>query len=374
MMTDISPFASKLDLSNQGLTEVPEAILRCKNLRKLNLSNNQIKMLPPELSRLKRLQNLDLGNNQISTLYAGNFDLPQLEVLILRNNKLKKMPHQIGALDKLKVLNLSGNQLVELPNDITRLADLEELSLANNSFSTFPIQLLEFAKMKLLWLNNNPLSDLPITELHSKMPDLKAIYCFSPLSNYDLDPNYKLLQAKKGNGLSQFNLLALKDKPKKTMAITIPNRITSGKKHLFISYCHADIEWLNKINTALQTMAYEGLELEIWDDTRLNAGDLWKKEIATAIAKADAAILLVSNSFLASKFIREQEVPPLLKKAEESGARILPVIVGLCRFTKSTLKEYQSVNKPERPMNALSIHEQEKVIYDLTIEIDKAFE
>ena len=57
-----------LDLSNNDLTAVPEALWNITSLRTLNLSNNNIVELPPELLKLKNLATLQL---------AGN---PQLEV------------------------------------------------------------------------------------------------------------------------------------------------------------------------------------------------------------------------------------------------------------------------------------------------------
>ncbi|HEY4197847.1 MAG TPA: toll/interleukin-1 receptor domain-containing protein, partial [Mucilaginibacter sp.] len=235
-----------------------------------------------------------------------------------------------------------------------------------------PLQILKFEQLRSLWVSNNPLTNFPVNQIAAELHALSALYCFSPMNNSGVDSNYQQLQSKKGNGIGLLHLLALKEKPKAAISRHVAK--TPGKKSLFISYSHADLEWLTKIELALQTMKYEGLAIDSWNDTRIRAGDLWKKEIENAIGKADVAILLISTSFLASKFIREEEVPPLLKKAEEQGTKILPIIVGLCRFTQSVLKSYQAVNKPEKPLNALSVYEQDKVIYDLTLEIDKVFE
>jgi hypothetical protein len=51
----------------------------------------------------------------------------------------------------------------------------------------------------------------------------------------------------------------------------------------------------------------------------LRAGDKWKREIEKALQRATAAVLLVSADFLASDFITDNELPPLLKNAEEQG-------------------------------------------------------
>lgn len=63
--------------------------------------------------------------------------------------------------------------------------------------------------------------------------------------------------------------------------------------------------------------------------TKILARKKWKDEIKNAILKTKVAILLVSTDFLGSEFITTDELPPLLKAAEDSGAVILIVILKL---------------------------------------------
>ncbi|WP_374163816.1 leucine-rich repeat domain-containing protein [Arcticibacter sp. MXS-1] len=373
----IHPLSSKIDLSNKNLKEIPEEVFRCKNLKKLNLSNNKIKVIPKELSQLRRLKNLDISNNQIAGLYSKNFEFRDLEVLILNNNCIKNLPKQISGLGKLKKLSLSGNLISELPSELSRLFSLQVLNLANNQLRDFPEVILDLSNLNTLWLNNNYFRNFPASEFREKLPNLKSLYCFGKINSpgITIDDGYATLQKAKGNCLNQLNLLTLKGKSKIKFETVMHDELNNGilpkRRSLFISYCHADEAWLKMLKVTLQTMEYEGVELDTWDDTKIDAGDMWKDEIEKALERADIAILLVSNAFLASRFIREKEVPVLLKSAEERGVKILPVIVGLCRFTKSAIGHYQAVNKPEKPLNSLSIHEQEKVFYDITLEIDK---
>ena len=81
--------------------------------------------------------------------------------------------------------------------------------------------------------------------------------------------------------------------------------------------------------------------------------------------KATVAILVVSADFLASDFIVNNELPPLLRNAEEKGTKIIPLIVKLCRFTRDhNLRHFQSVNDPKEALILLSEGEREKY-YDL---------
>ena len=62
-------------------------------------------------------------------------------------------------------------------------------------------------------------------------------------------------------------------------------------------------------------------------DTRLRGGDPWRDELDRAIADAKVAILLLSNNFLASSFICDEELPKMLQARIGFGTRIVPVLL-----------------------------------------------
>lgn len=141
-----------------------------------------------------------------------------------------------------------------------------------------------------------------------------------------------------------------------------------AKQHkVFISYSHSDREYLDRLLVHLRPLQREG-HVEVWVDTNLRAGDRWKKEIEKALARATAAILLISADFMASDFITNNELPPLLVSAEERGTRIVPVVIKPSQFARDpNLKHFQSINDPKRPLALLSSGEQE-VVYDSVAE------
>ena len=130
---------------------------------------------------------------------------------------------------------------------------------------------------------------------------------------------------------------------------------------VFISYSHQDEEWLKRLRVHLRPLERE-YDVDIWDDSRIAAGAKWRDEIAKTIETTKVAVLLVSADFLGSDFIASDELPPLLKAAEEEGALILPVILSPSRFSKTkTLADFQAVNPPSNPLINMPKGEQEAV-------------
>lgn len=139
----------------------------------------------------------------------------------------------------------------------------------------------------------------------------------------------------------------------------------------FISYCHVDRQYLERLLVHLRPLEKQGL-IDRWDDTRIHAGDLWKTDIEAALDQASIAVLLVSADFLASDFIDDNELPPLLKKAESKGVRILSVVLKPCRFLRDErLSRFQAVHDAE-PLIGLSEAEQEAVYDEVAEEVERA--
>ena len=87
---------------------------------------------------------------------------------------------------------------------------------------------------------------------------------------------------------------------------------------------------------------------------------------------ARVAVLLITPHFLASDFIANDELPPLLKAAEEGGLTILWVAVRHSLYGETAIAAYQAANNPTRPLAALSASEQDEELVKIAQKIRDA--
>jgi len=170
-----------------------------------------------------------------------------------------------------------------------------------------------------------------------------------------------------------FNILEIKETDIPYKSIKEDNKTKTNRNKVFISYSHKDKSYLERLMVHLKPLEKHGL-IDTWVDTRLMAGDRWKKEIEKALKNAKVGILLISADFLASDFIIDNELPPLLRSAEENGALIIPVILKPCRFLRDiNLREFQAINKPNEPLCLVSYSERELTYDSLAKIIEDTF-
>jgi len=132
---------------------------------------------------------------------------------------------------------------------------------------------------------------------------------------------------------------------------------------VFVSYSHLNKDYLVDIQRHFKPFLHQ---IDFWDDTKILPVQKWKEEIKKALHETKVAILLVSTDFLGSDFIATDELPPLLKAAEEEGAVILTVILKPCLFEEfDELNQFQAMNPPSRPVIRMDYDEKEELFVNL---------
>jgi hypothetical protein len=127
---------------------------------------------------------------------------------------------------------------------------------------------------------------------------------------------------------------------------------SSSRHQVFISYSHKDQKYLHELKTHLKPYTRGG-SVSAWSDEQIRAGSKWSDEIDDALANAKVAVLLVTPSFLDSDFIHENELGPLLKRAEAGGVTILWIPVRPSAYKSTAIAEYQAITDPARPLTEM---------------------
>jgi hypothetical protein len=141
--------------------------------------------------------------------------------------------------------------------------------------------------------------------------------------------------------------------------------MTGDAPKIFVSYSHSDIKALEQLQTHIKPLARDG-SLDLWDDTRIRAADVWRSEIDGAMASAAAAILLVSAKSLASDFIHQHELPPIFAAWEERRIKVYWVLLSPCNHQLyPTLERLQAVNPGLTPLNRMRRWEKDQLWADL---------
>jgi hypothetical protein len=118
-----------------------------------------------------------------------------------------------------------------------------------------------------------------------------------------------------------------------------------GRNLVFVSYSHHDTQFLDQLQTHLKPFVRRDA-ITVWSDMQIQPGSKWLEEIKAALAKTAVAIMLVTPSFLASDFIHEHELGPVLTEAAAGGVKILWVLIRDCAYNETPLKDYQAVVSP----------------------------
>ena len=130
----------------QGLTALPTELFQLTNLTELNLFGNYLNKLPPEIVRLTNLTELNLYKNQLSSLPLELFQLKNLTTLWLHNNQLTTLPPEIVQLTNLKVLDLRDNPLISPPYELA----VQGIEAIREYFASIEEGFQEAAEVKII--------------------------------------------------------------------------------------------------------------------------------------------------------------------------------------------------------------------------------
>lgn len=136
-----------LDLSRNGLTEVPIASGDLVKLTRLDLSDNRIVSGPAVqegLAGLSSLEYLDLRNNPLNTLDVSG--MKRLKALSLRGTELHEWPAGTQDLTELAWLDLRDSKITSLPDSV-----LQDDVLLKTDLTGAPLTAQSVAYLETAW-------------------------------------------------------------------------------------------------------------------------------------------------------------------------------------------------------------------------------
>lgn len=113
---------------------------------------------------------------------------------------------------------------------------------------------------------------------------------------------------------------------------------------VFFSYSHDDESYRDQLEKHLASLRHEGL-IESWHDRCIRAGARLDAEIDQQINAADVILLLVSSSFLNSRYCYTIEMKRALERRAAGEADVVPVIVRACDWQSTPSGELMAVPK-----------------------------
>ena len=96
--------------------------------------------------------------------------------------------------------------------------------------------------------------------------------------------------------------------------------------NIFVSYSHLDKEFLPALQNAFTTIS-KTQQIAYFDDTYIEAGEEWEQRIIHSLENASVAILLVSDNFLASQYVKTVERPKIVERYQRGKLTIIPILI-----------------------------------------------
>lgn len=113
---------------------------------------------------------------------------------------------------------------------------------------------------------------------------------------------------------------------------------------IFVSYSHADEKWRKRFETMSKPLGRsEGIKF--WSDQDIKVGE-WEKQIEDAMQGAVAAVLLVSDNFLASDYIASKELPYIVRASKERGLEVCWAYLEPCDLKRfPEIRKFQAMTR-----------------------------
>lgn len=153
----LQKYETELDLSNLGLTSIPETVFNYPQIKKLDVSGNFLSEIPEIISQLKELEILVANDNILEYLPESLPALNQLKELHLSENRFSHIPEAVCNCSNLILLKMSNNRIMSVSPSVSKMNELICLHVENNSIIDIGEELTHLPHLELLYAEYNPI-------------------------------------------------------------------------------------------------------------------------------------------------------------------------------------------------------------------------
>lgn len=139
---------------------------------------------------------------------------------------------------------------------------------------------------------------------------------------------------------------------------------TQTRRLVFVSYAHEDERWRDELLVHLKPWMPDR-RIEVWSDRDIAPGAAWRPEIERALDEAAVAVMIVTPSLLASNFVMDEELPTILRRAEDGSVRLIWIAAEPSGYEATALAGLQAVNDPARPLSTLTKPDRQAALSDI---------
>jgi hypothetical protein len=197
-------------------------------------------------------------------------------------------------------------------------------------------------------------------ESHEERPKADVEHLRGGLSQRGLDATItaaRLIErSQRLNGESKAQKEADEERRKAEVAPRLPKEIQprGDPVNVFISYRHADRNVVETLRDHLGWLENSD-RINVFDDTKIRAGDDWDHVIKKELEGSDIIILVVTAKFMRSSYCTNTELEEALKYRSTRGVRVVPVIAEACDWEAMPIRSIAALPKDRennlKPLN-----------------------
>src|SRR5205085_5518386 len=142
---------------------------------------------------------------------------------------------------------------------------------------------------------------------------------------------------------------------------------------IFYSYAHEDEALRKELEKHLTSLQRQGI-IAGWHDRLISAGTEWEHEIDSHLNTAGIILLLISASFISSKYCYSIEMKRALERHDAREARVIPIILRPVYWKNMRFGKLQVLPTEGKPVDSSQWHNHDEAFANIVEGIHKVIE